>query len=167
MSFSNSSLPAKNSTCQNHAYQRAARLARLFNMMEQNPPFQNAHRIVLSMPVLFQGCISYEIDMERWMQFHSISVPDKHKRAALIFKWLAKSQPIKLLTTYSVQATPFELGSNAYFAILGALGELDVNMNTFAVSPEAKAIYYSAMYRDISAESWAITFCLLEKAYPA
>lgn len=148
------------------AYQLAARLARLFNMLERNPPYQNTRKIVLSMPVLFHACLSFEIDVERWVPFHCISIPDRHKRAAFIFKWLAKAQPIKLLSTIGAQATSWELGANAYFAILGALGELKVGMRTFAKSPEAKAIYYTAMYRDILPDSWAITFCLLEKAYP-
>ena len=57
--------------------------------------------------------------------------------------------------------------ANGYFALAAALGELRVNMWEFSASPEAKAILYTSTYRDILPESWAITFCLLEKAYPA
>ena len=57
--------------------------------------------------------------------------------------------------------------ASGYFALLGALGELHVDMAAFSKSPEAKAILYTSLYRDILPESWAITFCLLEKAYPA
>lgn len=143
------------------------RLAVLFNMIEGNPPFQNQRRIVLSMPVLYHACISYELDLERWAPFHCITIPDNHKRAAFLFKWLSKLRPIKLLSGQHIAATPWELQANGYFAIAAALGELRVNMYKFAESPEAKAMLYTSTYRDILPESWAITFCLLEKAYPA
>lgn len=143
------------------------RLAVLFNMIESNPPFQNKRRIVLSMPVLYHACISYEFDLERWAPFHCITIPDNHKRAAFLFKWLSKLRPIKLLSGQHIAATPWELQANGYFALAAALGELRVNMWEFSASPEAKAILYTSTYRDILPESWAITFCLLEKAYPA
>lgn len=146
----------------------AERLSILFNMIERNPPFQNQRRIVLSMPILYHACISYEFDLERWAPFHCITIPDNHKRAAFLFKWLSKLRPIKPLSgQHSSAATSWELQANAYFALAGALGELRVNMRNFAESPEAKAILYTSTYRDILPESWAITFCLLEKAYPA
>lgn len=151
----------------NRAKQLATRLARTFNMLEQSPPFQDKRRIVLCMSKLYHACISYEIDIERWKPFHDILIPDNHKRAAFIFKWLSKMQPIQLLSCIGTDAAPYELGANGYFAMLGALGELHVDMKEFSVSPEAKVIYYTAMYREIIPESWAIIFCLLEKAYPA
>ncbi len=143
-----------------------ARLVRMFNMMEYNPPFQNRRRIVLCMPTLYHACISCMIDLERWSPFHCITIPDNHKRAAFIFRWLSKLRPVQLLSCLGTECAKEELIAPAYFALLGALGELDINMDKFANSPETKAILYTSMYRDILPESWAITFCLLEKAYP-
>lgn len=125
--------------------------------------------IALSMHSLFlaDACEACFIDLERHKDFHRIDIADRHKRAAFIFKWLARIRPISVSAYKKGKGAGKAVHINAYFALLAALGELNVNMRKFAPTPIAQHIIYAASYREINAESWALTFCLLEMLFPA
>lgn len=115
---------------------------------------------------LMDACESCYIDLERHKDFHGLDIADRHKRAAFLFKWLARKRPINLSAYKQGPGAGLAIHVNAYFALMAALGELDINVHKFAPTKISQNIIYAASYRDINAESWALTFCLLEKVFP-
>lgn len=148
------------------AHKKALELLETFNEVKQSPMYR-AYDLRLNMDFLVLACESCFIDIARHQDFHEISVPDNHKRAAFIFKWLSRTRPIWASGPGEGKGGAIRLHINSYFALLGALGELDVNMKVFAPSNIAQHIIYSGTYRDISAETWALIFCTLERLFPA
>lgn len=122
--------------------------------------------VTLNTLFLSDACESCFIDMERHKSFHRIETPDRHKRAAFIFKWLARIRPINVAAFIRVRGNGKVARINAYFALLCALGELNVDMAAFSRTKVAMHIIYSAAYRDINPETWALVFCLLERQFP-
>lgn len=139
-------------------------LTTTYNKMIKSPTYQPDPKIFLSMPLLMHACISYEIDIMRWIPFHDIKIPNKFKRAGFIFKWISRMHPVRSIVAPGCER-PSEIAANSYFALLGAIGELDINMEEFGKSEEIKEILYSSSYRDIQPSCWATTFSLLEKAF--
>lgn len=123
--------------------------------------------LTLNTLFLADACESCFIDLERHKDFHGLDIADRHKRAAFLFKWLAKMRPINVSTYKKGPGKGKAIRINAYFALLSALGELKIDMRRFAPTKIAQHAIYAASYRDIHAESWALTFCLLEMAFPA
>lgn len=149
------------------AYSLVGRYTRLFSCMEQATPYQGKRRIVLCISLLTHSCLSFLIDIERHMPFHNIKIPNNHKKAAFIFKWISRIQPVHPLPNYCPDLTGYENCANANFALICALSELKVDVYKFMKTDESKVIRYSSVYRDINPESWAIIFGLLEKNYPS
>lgn len=115
---------------------------------------------------LTDACESYFIDLERHRDFHRLDIADRHKRAAFLFKWLARIRPINLSAYKQGPGAGKAIHVNAYFALMAALGELNVDVHKLAQTAAVQHFIYAASYRDIHAESWALTFCLLEMAFP-
>ena len=116
---------------------------------------------------LASACESCLIDLERHRDFHRLDIADRHKRAAFLFKWLSKMRPINLLAHRLGPGAGRAVHVNGYFALMAALGELEIDVHKFAPTPMVQHIVYAASYRDINAENWALTFCLLEMLFPA
>lgn len=136
-----------------------------YNKMQRSYPYANKGHIALSLPLLMHACISCEVDIKRWLPFHNIRIPKSFKRAAFQFKWIAKMRPVRPIIAAGNE-TPSEMAANSYFALLAALGALNIDMEKFADSEEIKELLYAATYRDIQPANMAITFSLLEKAFP-
>ena len=137
----------------------------IFNSMKRNPPFQG-NGIFLNKGLLAQACISAVIDLDRHAVFHDIEIADRHKQAAFTFAWLSKLRPVKPVNDQG-NLLIHELCANAYFAIHCANRYLHLSTDDLFAGAEIDYIVYSSIYRDIHPESWGITFCLLEKQYPA
>lgn len=113
---------------------------------------------------LTNACISCFIDLERHSDFHKLEIADRHKKAAFLFKWLAKARPIALQAYKPGSGAGKAIHVNAYY---GGIGRLDIDVHEFAKDTKiVPHIIYAGAYRDINAESWALTFCLLEKTFP-
>lgn len=143
------------------------RYVRIFSRFAAAPPYQGRGSIVLSVPLLTHACMSAIIDLERLSSFHGIRMPDNHKKAAFIFKWISRLGPVKPLSDYSATLEKHELFANAAFSAICALSHLDADMDAIAGSPEFPAMVYCSMYRDIVPETWALTFYLIERLHPA
>lgn len=115
---------------------------------------------------LTDACESTFIDLERHRDFHRLEIADRHKRGAFLFKWLAKIRPITLLTYQHGSGAGKAIHVNGWFALMAALGELNANVYQFADSRLSQHMIYTATYRDIHAENWALTFYLLESQFP-
>lgn len=126
------------------------------------------NRIAASINPLFlaDACESCFIDLERHKDFHRLDIADRHKMAAFLFKWLAKARPIAISAYVTGPKADYALHINAYFALMAALGELNMDIHEFALTPVYQHMIYAASYRDINAQNWAITFCLLEASFP-
>ena len=124
-------------------------------------------KIAASINPLFlaDACESCFIDLERHKDFHRLEIADRHKMAAFLFKWLAKVRPIAISAYEQGPNADYALHVNAYFALMVALGELNMDIHEFALTPVYKHMIYSASYRNINAQNWAITFCLLEASF--
>lgn len=125
------------------------------------------HRINASINPLFlaDACESCFIDLERHKDFHRLDIADRHKMAAFLFKWLAKVRPIAISSYVTDTNADYALHINSYFALMAALGELNMDIYDFESTPVYKHIIYAASYREINAQNWAITFCLLEASF--
>lgn len=148
------------------ARDKALDLSCFFSKLQESVAPENAS-LTLNMLFLLDACESSLIDLERHKEFHQIDLEDKHKRAAFLFKWLAHMRPVNVTGCPKGKGVGKIVRINAYFALLAALGELDVDMNSFAPSKIAQNMIYAGAYRDINPAIWALTFCLLEKTYPA
>lgn len=140
-------------------------LVSAYNKMQRSFPYNGKGHIALSLPLLMHACVSCELDIKRWLPFHNIKIPKSFKRAAFQFKWIAKMRPVRPVGATGTE-TPAEMAVNSYFALLAALGALNIDMEKFADSEEIKELLYAATYREIQAANMAITFSLLEKAFP-
>lgn len=114
---------------------------------------------------LADACESCFIDLERHKDFHRLDIADRHKMAAFLFKWLAKARPIAISAYVPGPNANYALHVNAYFALMAALGELNINIHEFAAAPVYQQMIYAASYREINAQNWAMTFCLLEASF--
>lgn len=115
---------------------------------------------------LTDACESTFIDLERHKDFHRLEIADRHKRGAFLFKWLSRIRPITLLAYKQGPGAGKAIHVNGWFALMAALGELNVDVHQFAYGKLSHHMIYTASYRDIHAESWALTFCLLESQFP-
>lgn len=139
------------------------RLARTFIKMKAKH-FQG-HGIVLNEATLMRAAISFWEDILRVKAYHPINRADKSKKAAYLFKWIAKMRPVKPLVDHPERLTNAEINANALFAFLCACGYL--KCRKALPKEELHRIIYSATYRDIHPDEWAIIFEYLERVYPA
>lgn len=109
-------------------------------------------------------CISFWEDIIRLQAYHPINLPDRHKYAAFIFKWISKSRPIKLKPNCKSLGRPeIYMHINAMFAFSCAFGFLNCQKPS---SVEFDCIAYSGTFREIHPEQWALLFHFMEKANP-
>lgn len=117
--------------------------------------------LALNKATLAIAAISYWEDMLRLKSYHTLNVPDKHKQAAHIFKWISRLRPIKPVVDYAEELDSHLLEANAWFALACAqslISEIPLKKS------EEVFIVYSSMYRDIHAREWSMIFYLLEKS---
>lgn len=147
------------------ASRMTARLGKLYDVMSFQRPFQNRGVLHLNTALLFHACISILIDLERHKEFHPLIEPAHYKKAAFVFKWLSRIQPVKPVTDYTKELSQEEVSANARFATIAALSYLQLDIETLIQSKDWKELIYSAMYRDIVPETWSLTFKLLSLVY--
>ncbi|MBD5417366.1 MAG: hypothetical protein HDR50_06850 [Desulfovibrio sp.] len=140
----------------------AERLSKVFYQMK-GALFQG-HGIVLNEATLVRASISFWEDILRVKAYHPIDRAEKHKKAAYIFKWIARMRPVKPLVDNPDRLTSAEMNANAMFAFLCACGYLNCRRNLD--EEEIRRILYSATYRDVSADEWAIIFGYVELVHP-
>lgn len=141
----------------------AKRLAKVFTLMKLSL-FQD-RGIVLNEATLLRATISFWEDILRVKAYHPIDRAEKHKKAAYIFKWIAKMRPVKPVVDHADELTNAEMNANAMFAFLCACGYLKCKKSLPA--DEIQRILYSATYRDVHPDEWTIIFDYLERVYPA
>lgn len=135
-----------------------------FNKIKKSPLFKN-HELTLNPNFLVHACESCFVDLARHKDFHGMPLPDNHKRAAFLFKWVAAMRPLWATGKSSGMARAITLHANSYFALLGALAELNVDMTKFAPSEASQHVIYSATYRHLNPETWALLFFLIEQQF--
>lgn len=145
---------------------QALDLSELFSLVQESVR-PDKTELSLNMLFLLDACESSLIDLERHKEFHQIALEDRHKRAAFLFKWLAHMRPVNVAAYQQGKGVGKIVRINSYFALLAALGELDVDMDSFAPTKIAQNMIYAGAYRDIDPPVWALTFCLLEQTFPA
>lgn len=122
-----------------------------YNKMQDSPLFQN-HALTINTNFLAHACESCFVDLDRHKDFHGMDLPDNHKRAAFLFKWVSHMRTVWATGPGSGIARAITLHVNSYYALLGALSELNVDMRTFAPSDVSQHIIYAATYRDLNPE---------------
>jgi hypothetical protein len=139
----------------------AKRLAEAYRKMEAGPPFHGTG-IALNQATLLRATVSFWEDILRVKAYHPIEQADRYKKAAYIFKWIAKMRPVKPVVDHPNDIRPQDMNANAIFAVLCACGYLGLDT---AVIPEEefKRLRYSATYREINADEWATIFFQLKK----
>lgn len=145
---------------------RANELSAFFSEIQKSVEPEKAV-LRLNMLFLMDACESSLIDLERHKDFHRITLEDRHKRAGFLFKWLTHMRPVYVAALRQGPGVDKIARINAYFALLAALGELELDVAAFAREKKVvQNMLYAGTYRDINPTIWALNFCLLEKAYP-
>lgn len=104
---------------------------------------------------------SYFKDLDRKKAFHDITYADEHKRFGYMLKWIMRFRPIQLTTE---NAGIKAILANEHFALTVGLRFLGIFPS--ALPPELyKCLIYSLRYRQIDANSWALSAYLLQEAY--
>lgn len=141
----------------------AKRLSKVFSQMKQR--LFREEPITLNYATLLRATISFWEDILRVKAYHPIDRAEKHKKAAYIFKWIAKMRPVKPLVDHPDRLRNAEMNANAIFAFLCACGYL--KCKKILPKEEIQRILYSATYRDVHPDEWTIIFDYLERLYPA
>ncbi|MDR0465732.1 MAG: hypothetical protein LBH94_00065 [Deltaproteobacteria bacterium] len=139
----------------------AIRLSKVFHKMWSGPPFQ-CTGIVLNEATLLRATVSFWEDILRVKAYHPVEHADEYKKAAYLFKWMAKMRPVKPLVDHPDIIRPQDMNANALFAWLCAQGYLKIGV---LPGQELKRVIYSATYREVNPDEWATIFYLLEKTY--
>lgn len=137
------------------------RLTKVFYLMKSQL-LQNRY-VTINEATLARACTSFWEDILRVKAYHPINRAEKHKKAAYIFKWIAKMRPVKPIVDHVDALTNEEMDANALYAFLCASGYL--NMHLVLQKHELKYIFYSATYRDIHPDEWILTFDYMERIY--
>lgn len=140
----------------------AQRLIRTFYAMRRQ--LFAGYGVVLNEAALLQACIAFWEDILRIKGFHPINCADRHKKAAYIFKWVAKMKPVKAIGDKPDLVSDKELNSNAIYALLSAFGFLKCSLSVL-YSPVIKPFLYAATYREIDPDAWTIIFEYFEDKY--
>lgn len=135
-------------------------LIRYFVDFKYDAPYWG-NGIILNEAILKQTTIAFFEDIIRLRTYHPINNPSKYKYAAFIFKWISKCRPIKILTDHANDYSEYYTRANAIFAIHCALAFLKC---TPPDEVQMREIIYSATFRSIHPEQWALTFYYMEKA---
>jgi hypothetical protein len=148
-------------TAQPLAMELSKELTRLYYEYRELPCFQkNADKICFFEFDLWRAMIAMWEDLLRIEAYHNVHYADNHKKAAHIFKWICHFRPIAT-NIDPKDMEPWEFFINELFAFLCAklylpkMGEI--------TRSEQDTIFYSAKYREIHANEWAMIFYLYEK----
>lgn len=145
-------------------------LGRIFNTYPWKKEYLNNSGtpvFTLNSDILNSATIAIWEDLIRLQAYHTIDVANKYKHAAYIFKWLNKLRPVQL-DEGSIKNENDEgriTKWRKFFFQVNAVYALDCACSFF--NPKkmdnkmVNDIIYSAKYRDINPEQWAITFCCL------
>jgi len=104
---------------------------------------------------------SCSLDMARMQAFHSIAVPDRHKRAAFLMVWIVRMRPIQLNAGVSV--TEGLLLINEIFAVHAGFAALSIPGDICSVG-YLRNLVYILHYRNLTPEILASSMYLLERA---
>lgn len=129
--------------------------------------YRYAGLVQLNNYLIKRACISFWEDLVRVRGYHPIDYPDGHKLAAYMFKWINKLRPIEFI---DLEKIPDDIENtllhiNGVYSIHCALSMPGLNIGEITCN-EFENMLYTAMYRDIHADEWAMIFYLLEKLYP-
>lgn len=121
--------------------------------------------LLLNTLSLANACDACIEDLGKYCGFHGITEPDVHKKSAFIYKWICRFRPIYSRSPFPGIPPEALLHVNSWFALAGALGNLDVNAEKLYESPLVPHIISAGTYTEIKPEAWAMIFFLMESAY--
>ena len=140
---------------------QADRLSQVFHKMLASPTFEG-RGIILHESTLLRASVAFWEDMLRIKAYHPIDRTDRYKKAGYIFKWIIKMRPVKPDEENPENLRSQDLNANAMFAVLCACGYLNIGL---IPEQEFNRIVYTATYREINPDEWAMQFRLMEKLY--
>jgi hypothetical protein len=117
--------------------------------------------IHINRKVLRHAVENYFLDLERMQTFHSIDLPDKHKRSAFLMVWITKTHPIQLATNANMDEALLVI--NEIFAIHVGLAELGVRAAR-CTPGYLRNLVYILHFRTVTPEVLASAMYLLECA---
>lgn len=123
-------------------------------------------RVEMSDPAMTEAVMNALADMNRMVEFHFDNgggpddLPDNHKYAAFMAKWIAQFRPVSFSAKSPDVETPELYQLNAYFAVYVFSSFLD------AVLPEevVESLVYTFHYRDVSPQVLSILAFACEDA---
>lgn len=119
--------------------------------------------LTLNIGILHHVAVSFWHDIIRLQAYHPIEIPDHHKKAAFLFKWISKFKPVQVANLYdkNPETSKIYMRINELFSFFCVWPLL--NCGKTPDQTVFDAIIYSATFRDIIPEQWSILFCLLEE----
>ena len=118
--------------------------------------------LLMNTLALANACEACVHDLGYHCRAHNISEPNDPKKAAFLFKWICKFRPIYPRSPLPKIPPDALLHVNSWFALVAALGNLDVDPVKLYKSPLVPYIVSAGTYTPINPETWAILFFMME-----
>lgn len=142
----------------------ALSLCGLFSKVIRSPMYRDAN-LLLNTLELANACDACVEDLGNHCRPHGIDEPDNHKKAAFLFKWICRFRPVYPRSTLSKVPPDALLHVNSWFALVAALGDLNVDTQKLYESPLVPYIVSAGTYTSIKPETWAMLFYTMENMF--
>lgn len=160
--------------CQKNLHSQAKKLAdelceglsAIYTLFENCSFIAEDSELSLNHAYLKRAATAFFEDLIRIRSYHPIIELDGHKKAGYLFKWINKFRPISI-TSEGHPLDAYELNVNGLYSIICAFSVLEkkIDFGLFTTQ-ELDNMLYTAMFRDIHPDEWAVIFYFYEKIHP-